>query len=94
MNDRMITEKRIREYKAYLIREEKSQATCEKYVRDVCNLEEFIDGKPVTKELLCAWKKHLLDNGYGVRSINSILASANSFLNFIRLMATDGSGSG
>ncbi len=83
MKDRMITEKLLQEYKAYLIREEKSRATCDKYLRDVCNLEEFMDGKPVTKELLCAWKKHLMDNGYAVRSINSMLASANSFLNFM-----------
>lgn len=83
MKERIITKTLIREYKAYLIREEKSQATCDKYLRDIRRMEEYVDGEPVTKELLCAWKKSLVDGGYAVRSINSMLASANSFLHFM-----------
>jgi len=69
----------------YLFREEKSPATQEKYLRDVKVFCAYADGSEITKELVVAWKKHLVDNGYAVRSINSMLASVNSLLEFAGL---------
>ena len=39
----------------------------------------------ITKELVVAWKKQLVEGGYAVRSINSMLASVNSLLDFLEL---------
>ena len=71
----------------YLCWEEKSTATQEKYLRDVQTFFAYADGKEISKELLIAWKKNLIENGYAVRSINSMLASVNSLLDFLELSA-------
>ena len=78
----MITAEKIREYSEYLSREEKSAATREKYVRDVKSFCEYADGKEMTKELVLEWKKNLIVRGYAARSVNSMLAGVNSFLDF------------
>ena len=83
MKQRIISQKIIREFADYLIKEEKSSATCEKYLRDVKRFWEFSGGKFITKELMMVWKQSLIDTGYAVRSINSMLASVNSLLNFL-----------
>ncbi len=78
MEERILTVERLRDFADTLGREEKSRATCEKYLRDVRCLMVFAAGRPVTKELAVAWKKHLVEQGYAVRSVNSMLASVNS----------------
>ncbi len=40
-----ITEKRIEEYRQYLIREEKSTATTQKYVRDITVFAKWLVSK-------------------------------------------------
>lgn len=79
--------KRIKEFAKYLCCEEKSTATQEKYLRDVQAFCRYADANDITKELVIAWKKHLMENGYAVRSINSMLASVNSLLDFLELSA-------
>ena len=83
MEQRIITDCQIRDFSDYLIREEKSDATCEKYLRDVRLFRLFAGSSWVAKELVLAWKKKLVEQGYAVRSINSMLASVNSFLGFL-----------
>lgn len=80
MEERILTNSQIQEFANYLIREEKSNATYEKYLRDVRSFQAFTDNALVTKEVVMAWKKELVAQGYAVRSINSMLASVNSFL--------------
>lgn len=80
-----LTSERIREYANFLCREEKSAATQEKYLRDVGAFCLYAAGGEITKELMVAWKKHLVEQGYAVRSINSMLASVNSLLDFLGL---------
>lgn len=75
----------IKEFADYLCREEKSAATQEKYLRDVRAFFRYLDSGEITKELVVAWKKQLVENGYAVRSINSMLASINSLLDFLGL---------
>lgn len=82
-----LSTKRIKEFAKYLCREEKSTATQEKYLRDVQAFCRYADANDITKELVIAWKKHLMENGYAVRSINSMLASVNSLLDFLELSA-------
>lgn len=64
----------------WLCTQEKSPATVKKYLRDVRVFCRFAKGQEVDKELTVGYKTHLLERGYGVRSINSMLASLNSFL--------------
>lgn len=80
MEERILTNCQIQNFSDYLIREEKSNATCEKYLRDVRCFRLFAGNVPVTKEVVMEWKKDLVAQGYAVRSINSMLASINSFL--------------
>ena len=79
--------KKIEEYANYLYQEEKSAATQEKYLRDAKTFGVYANGNEITKELVVAWKKSLVESGYAVRSINSMLASVNSLLDFMGLSA-------
>ncbi len=81
----ILTNERIREFANFLCQEEKSAATQEKYLRDVLAFCEYAAGGEITKDLMVAWKKHLVEQEYAVRSINSMLASVNSLLNFLEL---------
>ena len=67
----------------YLSREEKSLATQEKYLRDVYAFYTYAGGRDIQKELVVAWKKQLVERGYAVRSVNSMLSSVNSLLTFL-----------
>ena len=83
MEERTINNCQIQDFSDYLVREERSNATCEKYIRDIHVFWMFSGNNQVTKELVVAWKKELVEKGYAVRSINSMLASVNSFLGFL-----------
>jgi len=75
----------IKKFVEHLCREEKSAATQEKYLRDVRAFYVYAGGTEITKELVVAWKKHLVERDYAVRSVNSMLASVNSLLDFLGL---------
>ena len=83
MEERKITNATIQSFHQYLIREEKSTATVEKYLRDVRAFVVYIGDESVTKEVMMAYKKYLQIKEYAVRSINSMLASLNSLLDFL-----------
>lgn len=83
MQKKILKEQDIRNFQEYLIHEEKSPATVEKYLRDVRAFLAFAQRMAVTKELVMSYKEMLITKGYAVRSINSMLASINSLLNFI-----------
>lgn len=80
MNQHKLTEKQIELFHQYLIREEKSTATVEKYLRDVRAFCIFLGEKDVTKDMVIGYKRYLQEKNYADRSINSMLASINSFL--------------
>ena len=82
MNGRFITAKMIGEFKEYLISEERSPITIEKYIRDVRVFSAFTGNSEITKEKVITYKKHLQEN-YAVRSVNSMLASINSLFAFL-----------
>ena len=82
MNDRILNPEIIAQYKEYLVLEERSSATIEKYVRDVKAFALFVNDREITKETVIAYKKSLQEK-YAVRSINSMLASINSMFSFL-----------
>ncbi len=80
-----LSAEQIKKFANYLCQEEKSVATQEKYLRDVRGFCVYADDNEITKELVVAWKRHLVEQGFAVRSINSMLASVNSLLDFLGL---------
>lgn len=82
MRGRFLTQEIISGFKEYLILEERSGATVEKYIRDISAFSNYADGAEITKETVIAYKKHLQDS-YAVRSVNSMLASINSLFVFL-----------
>lgn len=83
MWDRILSGKNILLFEQNMISEEKSNATIEKYIRDIKLFYGFTGGRFVTKDLVIEYKKNLIDKGYSTRSINSMLASINSFFSFL-----------
>lgn len=83
MERRVLSEKIIEMFHQHLLNEEKSANTVEKYIRDAKAFMCFSDGAEITKELVIGYKQKLIENGYAVRSVNSILASINSLFAFL-----------
>ena len=83
MNTRFLTKTILENFSQYLVLEEKSTATVEKYLGDARAFLVYAGQQNVTKELMMAYKNSLIEKGYAVRSINSMLASLNSLLNFL-----------
>ena len=83
MEGRFISKETIKRFYQHLIIEEKSANTVEKYIRDTKAFTRFANGAEITKELVISYKQKLIEEGYAVRSINSILASVNSLLVFL-----------
>lgn len=73
----------MKRFREYLRREEKSKNTVEKYMRDTLAFTVWLDGAEVTKDTAVAFKQQLVEAGYAVRSVNSILASLNSLFSFL-----------
>ena len=83
MDKKILNRQQIEKFQEYLREEEKSQVTIKKYLRDVRFFMVYAGEKEITKELVISYKESLLEKGYAARSINSMLASLNSFLEFL-----------
>lgn len=83
MQKRILTAEALQSFENYLRREEKSQNTVSKYMHDARELCAYANGYEVTKETVTAYKNRLIEQGYAVRSINSMLASVNSMFAFL-----------
>ena len=73
----------LRDFAAYLRREEKSAGTVEKYLRDAASFAAHMEGRPVTKDAVTAWREGLLERGYAPATVNAMVASVNAFLRFL-----------
>ena len=82
MNETYITTELLAQYAHKLYEEEKSSATIEKYIRDVRTFSKYAGSQALTKDLTIAYKRDLPTRGYTILSVNSMLASLNSFLVF------------
>lgn len=81
MKGRVLKENYIQNFKEYLKEEEKSEATIEKYLRDVSAFYYF-SGSEIEKNTVIAYKQKIVSE-YAVRSVNSMLASINAFFTFL-----------
>lgn len=82
MKNRTLKEQDITDFQAYLVREEKGEATVEKYIRATREFLVFAGETPVTKELAIAWKELLVKN-CAPRTVNGKLAGLNRLLQFL-----------
>ena len=69
----------VKAFKAQLQNDERSEGTIEKYIRDVKALAAWLGGREVTREHVAAWKASLQESGYRPATINSMLASVNTY---------------
>ncbi len=76
-----LTRSLIKEFRRYLIEEEKSSATIEKYMRDITAFLAWLDGCELEKIAVLRYKEHLTKN-YAPASVNSVLSSLNSFFDY------------
>ncbi len=77
-----ITDKIIKKFKEYLIDEEKSKATIEKYIRDLTVFVSWLGDAELNKTMVLGYKEYIISK-YAPASVNSILSSLNSFFDFI-----------
>lgn len=83
MNDYMITADLISAYGYYLKQEERTQATVEKYLRDVRAFALWLDGKAVTKDAVTGWKERLLEERRAPSTVNAALSALNGLFRFL-----------
>ena len=77
-----MTNKQISEFKTYLINEEKSKATVEKYVRDISVFSSWLAERELEKSVVLEYKERIMGL-YAPRSVNSVISSLNAFFEFI-----------
>ncbi len=82
--ERIFSEDMLQQFEEYLKDEEKSKVTIEKYLRDIRKLTEYVGSRIATKQLILEYKAMLAQN-YEISSVNSMLASMNSFFHFMNL---------
>lgn len=85
MNDRLITASVLERFRMYLIENEKSPATIEKYLRDVRHFSSRVTGQPIIKPTVMEYKAHI-GSAYATASANSMLASLNALFRFMGWM--------
>lgn len=78
---RRVTSELIFEFQSYLIQEEKSKSTLEKYLRDITAFMFWLGTRTVEKNVVLEYKSMLIGK-YAPASVNSILSSLNSFFAF------------
>ena len=78
---RYITREIIKQFRDYLISEEKAEATVKKYVRDVEFFHCWLDGVEITKPLVLKYKAQLLES-HSATGANGVISSLNSFFAF------------
>jgi len=76
-----ITLNQILQYKEYLINEEKSEVTVEKYIRDVQAFYRWLNDRELTKQVVLEYKNDLVDS-YAPASVNSVIAALNGFFTY------------
>lgn len=78
--------KQLLDYRVYLVGEERSGATIEKYLRDVGAFLRFLGKRPTDKSEIVAYKQTLIAR-YATSSVNSMLAAVNNYLGYLGLHA-------
>ena len=81
--NRRITKEKLDRFKAWLLCEERSAATIEKYLHDLYAFSAWLSDKAVHKETVTAWKAALVSQGLAPSSVNGKLAALHSFFGYM-----------
>ena len=74
--------KELTGFQEYLVQEEKSTLTVEKYLRDAGQFLCWLRNRELSKAQVLAYKEYLIGR-YAIASVNSMLSSLNCYLTFI-----------
>lgn len=78
-----LTKEMLEAFQTALVEEEKSEATIDKYMRDIRAFSRYAEGKMgVDKAVVVAYKKYLMER-YSITSVNSMLAAINRFFQWM-----------
>lgn len=77
-----ITSEQIEKFRGYLVQEERSKATIDKYTRDVRVFSLWLAGQKLDKSRVLMYKEKLQIK-HASSSVNSMLAALNCFFKFI-----------
>ena len=84
MQQHYLANEQISAFASSLVRAERTPATIEKYLRSVRAFFLYLDGRPVTKDAVVAWKEHLQSvGGYSPSTVNASLAAINDLFTFL-----------
>ena len=80
-----ITKTDIEKFKLDMLKSDKSENTRKKYIRDITELQAYLSDESVksSNAAVGAYVKHLLDAGYSISSVNSVISAINTFCSFI-----------
>ena len=80
----MNTDEILKSYSEYLSESEKSPATVAEYLRNVRRLLAYLGNRPLEKSAVLGFKNSLVSSGeYSAGSINTVIASVNSYLGYL-----------
>ena len=80
--EQLITPELVESFRAHLVREERSEHTVEKYLRDLRGYAGFLGAGEADAEATRGYKERLQSQNYASSSVNTILASLNAFFKF------------
>ena len=80
---RTLDAEELERYREYLVETEKSEATIEKYIRDIKSFEQWKQGNfEVTKEVVIEYKNYLREH-YKTASASSMLEAVNRYFQWL-----------
>jgi integrase/recombinase XerD len=80
MEQRIVKAQQLDGFRQYLLEEERSAATIEKYLREVGQFVSWLGCAPVSKSAVSQWKEHLLGQHYHPATVNGKLTALDRFL--------------
>lgn len=78
----LLTDKTIKKYIGYLQEMERSESTIKSYQRELMSLQLYLDERPITKDILLAYKT-MLTSQYSPSTCNVTISALNSYLKYI-----------
>lgn len=75
--------KHLADFAKHLRQCERSVGAIENYLRNVRAFADWLDNRPVSKEMAAEWKEYLVSSGYCPNTINAMLGGVNRFFDFM-----------
>lgn len=79
--EKSVTGRSLRQFQTFLIQEEKSPATVQKYMRELQRLTVFLDGMKISKQKILEYRERLVEI-YQPKTVNTKLSAVNAYLEF------------